>query len=245
MSAAAPCRLLEWDTAFFGVPVARVAGDRLSPGRADEALAWCEAHGVARLEFLAAVDDPATVAAVESRGFQFVDIRMELSSTVPAGGLELPDMTRPSTEHDLPALEDAAARNHHDSRYYADPAIPRERADALFRTWIRNSCRGYADAVVTADAGDGAKGYVTLHHEPAEAPVRIGLLGVHGEARGRGHGRRLIAAAAVEARRRGARRLAVVTQGRNVAALRLYEHAGFRADSVGLWYHRWFAGGRS
>jgi len=32
----------------------------------------------------------------------------------------------------------------------------------------------------------------------------------------------------------------VVTQGRNVAALRAYERAGFTTRSVEFWYHKWF-----
>ena len=32
----------------------------------------------------------------------------------------------------------------------------------------------------------------------------------------------------------------VVTQGGNVAAQRVYQHAGFRTARTELWYHRWF-----
>jgi ribosomal protein S18 acetylase RimI-like enzyme len=33
--------------------------------------------------------------------------------------------------------------------------------------------------------------------------------------------------------------VSVVTQGRNVAAQRLYQRAGFVTASTQLWYHRW------
>jgi RimJ/RimL family protein N-acetyltransferase len=32
----------------------------------------------------------------------------------------------------------------------------------------------------------------------------------------------------------------VVTQGRNVAAQRLYQKCGFATKEVQLWYHHWF-----
>jgi len=32
----------------------------------------------------------------------------------------------------------------------------------------------------------------------------------------------------------------VVTQGRNLAAQRLYQRNGFVTASLQLWYHRWF-----
>lgn len=243
MSDAAPCRLLEWDSGFFGAPVARVVGDRLDEARVAAVLAWCEAHGVSRVECLAS-PDPVTVAAAERGGFHLVDVRMELTRAAAVEALAPVTQVRRAESRDLPALEAAAARLHGDSRYYADPCISRERADELFRTWIRNSCHGWADAVFVVDAGAGAAalGYVTLHREPAASRVRIGLLGVVEDARGQGHGRRLVEAAAVEAHRRGAVQVSVVTQGRNLAALRLYEGAGFRTSAFGLWYHRSFTG---
>jgi ribosomal protein S18 acetylase RimI-like enzyme len=33
----------------------------------------------------------------------------------------------------------------------------------------------------------------------------------------------------------------VVTQGRNVRAIRFYQRAGFTVSDVGLWYHWWIA----
>ena len=41
-------------------------------------------------------------------------------------------------------------------------------------------------------------------------------------------------------RRSSARRITVVTQGRNARAQRLYQRAGFVTESVRLWFHRWF-----
>ena len=38
----------------------------------------------------------------------------------------------------------------------------------------------------------------------------------------------------------GVRDVQVVTQGRNRAALRLYQRCGFVIEAVELWYHRWF-----
>jgi hypothetical protein len=32
----------------------------------------------------------------------------------------------------------------------------------------------------------------------------------------------------------------VVTQGRNVAAQRTYQGAGYRTSRTSLWFHRWF-----
>ena len=41
-------------------------------------------------------------------------------------------------------------------------------------------------------------------------------------------------------RQQHAKRVTVVTQGRNLAAQRLYQGNGFVTASLQLWYHRWF-----
>jgi dTDP-4-amino-4,6-dideoxy-D-galactose acyltransferase len=68
----------------------------------------------------------------------------------------------------------------------------------------------------------------------------IGLIGVAPDAQGQGLGRSLVEGAVVWARDRGLERVTVVTQARNVAALRTFEACGFRTDDVGLWFHKWY-----
>ena len=36
------------------------------------------------------------------------------------------------------------------------------------------------------------------------------------------------------------RKIEVVTQGRNIPALRLYQKCGFQIQSLQIWYHKWF-----
>ena len=50
----------------------------------------------------------------------------------------------------------------------------------------------------------------------------------------------LIAAALDWCEAEGAEEVAVVTQGRNVAAQRLYQRCGFVTQRLELWYHKWF-----
>jgi dTDP-4-amino-4,6-dideoxy-D-galactose acyltransferase len=38
----------------------------------------------------------------------------------------------------------------------------------------------------------------------------------------------------------GCDRVQVVTQGRNLAAQRLYQRAGFLTADLKLWYHKWY-----
>lgn len=67
----------------------------------------------------------------------------------------------------------------------------------------------------------------------------IGLLGVADNARGLGVGHTMIISALDWFRMQGCTSVQVVTQGRNIAAQRLYQRCGFITLSVQLWYHLW------
>jgi GNAT superfamily N-acetyltransferase len=233
-----PAQFLEWDTAFFGFRIARLAADRLTPQAAVEALNWCDREHIRCLYFLACADDPATIGAAQDYGFRLTDIRITMEHTLhslppaPAG-------IRNAHPDDVRVLSAIAAVSHHDSRFYADPGFPEQCCDALYRKWIERSCEGYADAVLVGEQEDQPAGYITCHLQP---PVSgsIGLTAVAEEARGRGLGRRLVEGALHFCAARGAQNVTVVTQGRNCGAQRLYQGCGFRTRSLQLWYHRWF-----
>ncbi len=234
-----PCRHLPWDTAFFGRRIARLDARRPSALELDQALAWCMAEGVECLYFLAE-DDPATAALAEERGFRLTDLRVTLRATgaPPGDGCDLQDirLCRPEDIDDLRAI---ARGSYSDSRFYADPGFPRERCDALYDTWLLQSCAGHAAAVLVAGQGARAVGYVTCLRDGARG--EIGLLGVAAAARGGGLGLRLVRAARHWFWQDGAAEVHVVTQGRNAAAQRIYQRAGFVTERIELWFHRWFA----
>ncbi len=249
MSAAAPqrgpCERLDWDSAFFGLPVARVIGERLDEARAREVDAWCGAHGVALLYFEAAIDDPATVAAAERHGYALVDVRVALDRDLPP---ELPKpppgvVVEPAAADDLPALRGMARSGFRDSRFYFDARLPDERCDALYERWVEESLAGWAQRVLVVRP-DRARGFVTCHldDEPGGRIGRIGLVAVDADSRGRGTGEGLVAGALAWFAAAGAGTARVATQARNVGAQRLYAKLGFRVRRTSLYYHKWFEG---
>ena len=74
-----------------------------------------------------------------------------------------------------------------------------------------------------------------------KAAGQIGLVGVHPDARGNGVGAALVNAGLRWFGSVGARDVAVVTQGQNVTAQRLYQRCGFATSRIELWYHKWFS----
>jgi dTDP-4-amino-4,6-dideoxy-D-galactose acyltransferase len=236
---------LAWDSDFFGRRIARLTANRLDQHLLREAEAWCYAERIDCLYFLADADHDETVACAEAAGFHLVDLRITLDQRLPTGapaGAYQPATAgvRMATTTDIPALRTMAAANHLDSRFYWDPHFPRARCDELYATWIEKSCTGYAEALLVAEKDAAAVGYLSCHLD-SDRCGQIGLVGVHRDWQGHGLGRHLVAESLRWFSAAGAERVTVVTQGRNVAAQRLYQKYGFLTHGVQLWYHRWFS----
>jgi dTDP-4-amino-4,6-dideoxy-D-galactose acyltransferase len=150
----------------------------------------------------------------------------------------MPPRIRPWCERDLPLLAAIARISHRDTRFYFDRGFSSDRCDDLYDAWIRNSCAGYADAVLVADVGETA-GYISCHLD-ANSEGRIGLAAVGAAFQGQHLGSDLVQAALHWFASKGVSSATVVTQGRNIAAQRLYQQCGFRTVSTQLFYHRWF-----
>ncbi len=237
MSGEAPGVWLPWDSEFFGCRIGRVAGATLSPERVAALDAWCDAERIDGLYFLASAADSASVEAAEDAGFHLVDVRLSLEQRIAAPGAGAPPLDA-ARAADGAALQAIARDAHTDSRFFADPCL-RHRAADLYAVWIERSLEGRARAVlVERDESGEPQGYVTCEEAGAGAGA-IGLLGVAAPARGRGVGRRLVAGALAWLAGAGLPTVRVVTQGRNLAAQRLYLRQGFLPARVELWLHRW------
>lgn len=232
-----PAEILDWDTAFFGFRIARVAGGVLTPESAGEIDAWCARQDVQCLYLLCRAEDTSTIRTAEDHGYHLVDIRMTMRWQPSGEPVEGAGVARPARPEDLPALEAISRECYHDTRFYNDPGFPRPLVTRLYETWIRRSVEGWADAVLVAENHVGPCGYITCHRQG----WRIGLVGVSSRSRGEGLGRGLVARALAWFQTQRAPEVLVSTQGRNAAALRLYQRAGFVLEAIELWYHKWYA----
>lgn len=236
--AAALCRRLDWDSAFFALPVARVEAAVLDDAAAMSAIAWCRQEGIRCLYYLAPLEvGPMRVA--ERHGFQAMDARVVLARACERTDPPSDVPIRAYQAADLPALRAIARAAFRGTRFDADPRFPLGRAADLYEVWLERSCTGWAAHVLVAAIDGAAAGFVTVHDDGGGA-WRIGLIGVAEAARGRRAGRALVAAAVDAAAGAGGRTMSVATQGANVAAQRLYQRAGFLTSTVHVWYHRWF-----
>jgi ribosomal protein S18 acetylase RimI-like enzyme len=150
---------------------------------------------------------------------------------------------RPVQLLEIDVLAALAETCHRDTRFYFDGHFSHAQCDALYGTWFRKSCAGYADATfILQDASGIAAGYVTCHLDSKHDVVqgRIGLVGVSETMRGRGFGSAMLRYALAWFIQQGCNSVSVVTQARNHAAQRLYQRLGFLTVNSQTWYHKWY-----
>ena len=244
MNSSVWCRLLEWDTEFFGVRIGRIEITRLTADLMNEVLDWARRNQLRSLYFLCDPDHDESVGIAEANGFHFVDIRMvfakKLEGIFPRQSESLVQI-RPFYPEALPSLQQIASSIYSDTRFYYDKHFDRQRVSEMYREWITKSCYSYADAVLVAHNEKLVAGYITCHLDSPQHG-RIGLVGVDEHMYGVGVGTALVHSALEYFSRRGVSCVEVTTQGRNLSAQRLYQRAGFQTQSLHLWYHKWFEG---
>lgn len=245
MNAPSECRFLAWDSRFFGRDIARIERPTVEESALRRLLAEAREHGIDCVTWLVPLSQPRSLRAASACGLTLMDLRVTLARSLPPGArrADAPPgyAIGPCVAADVAALAAIARVSHRVSRFYSDPHFDDRRCGDLYETWIRKSCAGDADAVLVARAGDEACGYVTCHRE--DAGGRIGLFAIAETARGDGLGRALLDAALGWFVAQGDPRVQVVTQGRNLAAIRLYEACGFRTEAVAAWFHGWLTDG--
>lgn len=215
--------ILAWDSEFWNMRIARAYGiDGLSE--------WAVENTVGLVCLLIDADRPDEAQKAEEAGFRLTDVRVTLARET---SQEEPFSVRMPTEIETNQMVAIARYAHRITRFYADPTLDDDRCDDLYENWMRQSLNGWADAVFVAGETEG---YVTVHLDGSSSS--IGLIAVADEARRKGLGEKLVRGAVAYAATRGATEMTVVTQGRNIAAQRLFQACGFRTTNTSLWYHR-------
>lgn len=217
--------VLGWDTEFWGVRVGRAYSSDIDQ--------WAKENMVGSICLLLSADDTGEIQAAEQRGFRFMDIRVTLGRKIDSWRQYELANARPHAEDDIDKLVRIARESHRITRFYADPRFPNERCDDLYETWIRSSCAGWADQVLVVGDADG---YVTLH--VSDGVASIGLIAVDEKSRGQGFGLELLRGAIDWCKARELECITVVTQGRNIAAQRLFQRCMLRVTNTEVWLHK-------
>jgi dTDP-4-amino-4,6-dideoxy-D-galactose acyltransferase len=232
------CKLLPWDSAHFGMRIARVQLDHLTPASLASIERWLKSNPVDCLYFLATPQAETLRLAAES-GFRFVDTRVTLECDLTSAPLAKTNTNiRPAVSDDLPVLTRIASESHHDSRFYVDGNFPPAACDELYRIWITKAFENRQGVVFVAELGGKAVGYSAI--SASDGDGIISLIAIDAMYRGRAIATHLMNRSETWFRQHNVRRVHVPTQASNVPALRLYESQGFKVARTEPWFHRWF-----
>ena len=237
-------KVLPWDTDFFGFPVAFLSSLKLNPSIARFVFDFCSKHLVRLLEYQCDCHDRESVLLAEEHGFNFADIRLTFERFI-NNNLAIPKLPSEFTfdianEGDVTRLMEIADGLYLDSRYYFDTNFPRDKVRQFYIDWVQKAVLGtFDDCAMILRHSDDPVGFFTIKYEP-NCSARIRLVGIDPRYRAKGlaiihlhHCLKKLAA-------NGVKYVQVATQGRNYAAQRLYQKAGFITKKTEIWYHKWF-----
>ncbi len=236
-----PCDLLEWDSGFFGFPVARVRAQGLDRDGAEEVDAWCADRDVRCLYLLLDMDDRESAGVAAEQGFRLVDVRLTLRhglEGIPEADPLVP-ITDAASRH-VPALRRLAARSHRDSRFYHDGGFPRERCDELYATWVADAVGDPGRWVFIREVAGEAVGYEVVSPHGDDGIAHMEILAVDEAHRREGIGRNLLFAGLRGPRSAGATAVETATQERNRVSLDTHLALGFECTRREAWHHKWF-----
>lgn len=226
---------LTWDSQFLGYSVARISAVGSLPPLAEVRRCMTE-QGIHLACWAGTALEPEMAAC-------FVVSQLELRATLPiACPADSDTVAQPAlrffdtygaADADLTLLARQAGWG---SRFRLDHGFAPEVCDEMYRIWLQRSCfREIADQVLIAKLGSVLAGMITVRF--SQPVARIGLVSVTPHLQGHGIGRQLLLQVLRAASQAGCTELAVVTQVQNLAAVRLYQSAGFRPFEMLHWYH--------
>jgi len=228
---------LDWDSDFFGFPIARVNAVRLDEPAAEEAIEVCRAQGIRCAYLLLAADDARSSAIAQAAGFVLHDVRLTFERPVPEAAAAVPGIG-PARPEQRAALEALAREAFAHTRFLSDTGFPATRARELYAAFVRRGLDGAPQRATLTDPA--TEGFVVCRLDARAGVGEIELIAVAAAGRRRGLGRALVDAALATFAGAGLRRATVATQAANVASQRLYQGSGFRTREASLWLHRWF-----
>lgn len=233
---------LNWDTNFFGFNIAKLNHEKIKENIIKLVLGWCVNNKIKCLYYAAGGSDWLSIRLAEKHGFGFVNIRVtySLAANDPQRAKKNKYNFRKAKKSDLSSLIKMTKNLYLDSKYYFDKNFPDKLCDKFYSTWIKKlalSKNKGENVYVLADSG---KPIAYIASGAEYGTVHIFLVAVDCDYQKKGLGKLLINEFIRFQQKLGYKNFKVVTQGRNIAALRLYQSYGFKIVSEQIEYHKWF-----
>ncbi len=207
-----------------------------------------ELQDVDFLDCRVAVEDVASIQALESCGFRYVGTEVYLGTKLddsraptPPPGFEIgPCQLREQKE-----VVKLAVETHHHNRFSYDPLLGESASKSLYGRIVANRFADGDSSVLVARSGGSVQGFIVSKLNNAFSKVvgkqcgSLDLIGVRPRGRERGLGTALNLWALHDMAGKGAVYAAVRTLAGNYPALAACYRTGFRVTSTSVHFHRW------
>jgi len=229
-------RYLEWDSNFFSMQVAAIElaeddslvniEETLSKRPFDFCYVFCDYPS-----------SPARHQLLTAMGGQCCDHKITYCKkliSAPPKNVSLANIEIISRSE--PAILDLAVQSGWCSRFRQDPRL-RHKQPELYRLWLNKCLNNEYSAVLVLRQDDLAIAMVCVSVN--DDCGKIQLIAVAEDSRGRGLGKQLMENAEAFFHKHNCTTAEVVTQLDNVAACKLYEHAGYHKAEIKEVWHVW------
>ena len=121
--------LLDWDSKFFGFPVAQISSNRLDKKSLQEVLYFCRKNKIKLLQFKCDAHHRQSILLAEKNNFHFADVRITLTKQLCMEDCHeenLPEKIslRLAEDADILSLKEIVTDIYTNSRYYFDTNFP-------------------------------------------------------------------------------------------------------------------------
>ena len=223
---------LDWDSDFFGYAVGEIELKNSNQQYLIESLK--EAEGFKLIYVIS--DEELNFNAKE---LELVDIKTRLRKTNIAEATSVCENVGEYRGGEDEQLQKLALQSGVFSRFKVDKHFNNGEFKKLYLKWIEDSInKSIADKVIIYEEhGQNCFGFVTLKFKNYFS--EIGLIAVDENSRGKGIAKKLLNYADQSTLLHGLEQIEVVTQYKNVPAMKLYEKAGYQIVSKKYIYHLW------
>lgn len=232
--------ILDWDSDFFGLKVAKIHDPLLSLEEVKKLLFslkidnvdlvyWPSKEKIEKSE----EKNLGGILADEKTTFLINFSELQNNKHTFQYGIDFYEEKMPMSDFYSLAIQSGKY-----SRFSVDGKIPEEKFHDLYKTWIARSLRkDISKEVLVIQDENKVIGMVTIGEKDGRGD--IGLIAVDEKFRGKRYGEKLVNAAQGWFVDNGYKYGQVVTQGANIPACNLYRRCGYFVEKVEYFYHFW------
>lgn len=232
--------ILEWDSSFFGYPVAKIMAQAITAGKLEPLVAEAKKNGTRLIYLFTDPSDTVSAQAAKSIDAKLVDQKITYHIYINKTDVATVDahIEEFLGDHPTAQLVNLSLQSGLYSRYKIDPEFKNNEFERLYLAWIENSVnKKIADHIFVYMEDCRELGFVTLKARSDHA--QIGLIAVDESSRGKAIGKKLVAAVINKLQNKHIPELDVATQIDNADACNFYEKAGFKGLKTENIYHIW------